>query len=83
MTSISPVTRLYWLLVISGPLTLPEIRDETNWTTHDANSRLSELKRTGCVRLIERGQHGESGHRCGRWMAITEREIMDAEEASA
>ena len=71
------LTRLYWLLVLSGPLTLPEIREATGWSTRQGNNYLCALKRQGYVRLTERGRHHrphsvypgwQSG---GKWQAIT------------
>lgn len=69
------VTQLYWLLVVKGPLTMNAIVAWTNWTTPETNNRLNALRRQGCVRLIERGQHQAPYNRCGKWQAITEVEL--------
>lgn len=81
-------TRLYWVLVLEGPLTMPELRARTNWTTKRTNDTLYRLKQDGCVRLTEKGQHYQrqtfGANWCGKWRAITEqavREIVDAEIA--
>ncbi len=85
-------TRVYWLLVISGPLMQREIRSLTNWTPHRTNETLYRLRMAGLCRLIERGQHyqrhidGPGANRCGRWVAVAESavgEIVDAQEISA
>jgi hypothetical protein len=49
-------TRLYWLLVLEGPLTMPDLRLRTNWTTKRTNDTLYRLRQNGCVRLTEKGQ---------------------------
>jgi hypothetical protein len=86
-------TRLYWLLVLEGPLTMPDLRLRTNWTTKRTNDTLYRLRQNGCVRLTEKGQHyqyqrstfGCCANWCGKWVAITEAavsdEIIDAEIA--
>lgn len=71
--------RLYWLLVIKGPLTMQEICAFTNWTRLETNSRLYYLRKTTCAELIERDQHRGLLNPCGKWKAITETEIIDAE----
>jgi hypothetical protein len=76
-------TRVYWLLVVSGPLMQREIRRVTNWTPHRTNETLYRLRLAGLCRLIERGRHyqrhvdGPGANRCGRWQAITEVEVRD------
>lgn len=69
-------TRLYWMLVIAGPLTMRDLRAETNWTTSRTNDALYRLRKAGCVRLVERGLHVQKHHfsnggiRCGKWEAV-------------
>ena len=64
-------TRIYWMLHLEGPLTMPDLRARTNWTTHRLNQRLYQLRTDGCVRLIERGRHtrlnSTGANQCGRW----------------
>lgn len=64
--------RLYWLLVIYGPMTMGEIMAETNWTRLETNSRLYWLRKTGCVRLIERLRHRGRLNACGKYEAVPE-----------
>lgn len=64
--------RIYWTLVIRGPMTLPDLRVWTNWTTHRANDAIFQLKRRGDVILVERDRHPHpgKGRRCGRWAPV-------------
>ncbi len=67
--------RLYWSLVVFGPMTLYDIQKWTNWTRSRSNDALHRLKVSGCVELTERGQHRTgfaNQMRCGKWKAITE-----------
>ena len=68
--SVNYVDRLYWLLVLKGPMTLPEIQQETNWTPKRSADMVYRLKRQGCIELVERRRHGIRWHRCGKWRAI-------------
>src|SRR3990167_7655839 len=81
-------TRLYWMLILDGPLSMRELRLRTNWTTHRTNDALYRLKTGGDVRLMERGQYvqpnsGMGSNRCGKWRAVTDQETVEAVEISA
>lgn len=68
-------TRLYWLLVVAGPLTMPEIRQQTNWTTARVNNTLRRLRMAGDVRRLpgktyERQRGGSWANWCGKYQAV-------------
>lgn len=75
------LTRVYWMLIIDGPLTLFEITERTGWTKHRANQRLYQLREAQCVELLDRKQHAGAYNTlynrrepCGKWAAISDLE---------
>lgn len=68
--------KLYRLLLGSGPLTMRELRLQTNWTTKRTNDILQHLKRSQRVTLTERGRHylrqvnSTGANWCGKWKAV-------------
>lgn len=79
----SDLDRIYWSLVVLGSMTLQELQAWTHWTKHRTNDALQRLKRSGCVRLVERHKHqgaywnnGSKGRaRCGKWVAVLETDV--------
>lgn len=76
--------RLYWSLVVLGPMTSWDLQVWTNWTRSRVNDATHKLRQLGLCELIERNQHHGSprGMRCGKWKAVTESEIVDALEVA-
>lgn len=84
-------TRIYWLLVIEGPLMMRQIRELTGWSCYRANAVLYRLRRHGLAQLIEKGQHYHrhtnrygplrGANRCGKWQAIADCEVGEIVEA--
>lgn len=78
--------RLYWSLVVLGPMTTWDIIEWTNWTRSRTNDATHRLRAVGLCQLIEVGQHRSKSRNqqwCGKWKAVTESEIVDAMEIPA
>jgi hypothetical protein len=74
--------RVYWSLVIFGPMTFHDLQAWTNWTRHRLNQALENLKHTGCVELIERNQHRSprwNAQPCGKWRACLDSPRLELE----